>query len=150
MEKTRSACRRLSKVRWSSRKITPSAIGTTTASVAADRCWFSNWPPQLQEYPRSSGAVRSTAARASATNPTRSRPETLATTVAKRCASSRTTCTGPSSSSTRATWDSATMPPPGRAMGTRASSSDDRRAASSPRSTRGTRMPDGSSTIPRR
>ena len=43
-----SAGRTAPKVLNRVRKIAPSAIGTTSASRAAARCWFSNWPPQTR------------------------------------------------------------------------------------------------------
>jgi len=46
LQKTSAAWRTEPKVRYSRRKIVPSAIGTTIASRAAARYWFSNWPPQ--------------------------------------------------------------------------------------------------------
>jgi hypothetical protein len=45
LAKTRTAWRTEPKVANSSAKISPSASGTTAASRAAARCWFSNWPP---------------------------------------------------------------------------------------------------------
>ena len=72
---TSTACRTEPKVANSSRKISPSAIGTTSGRRAAARCWFSNWPPQVDAVAlRQLHLSRPRLALASSTKPTRSRP----------------------------------------------------------------------------
>ena len=58
------------------RKMSPSAIGTTTLSRAAARFWFSNSPPQTNRYPGGNCTSAAIARCASSTKPTRSRPAT--------------------------------------------------------------------------
>ena len=145
---TSSACLGERKVSTSSTKMAPSASGTTSASRAAARCWFSNWPPQTMRMSLRPASL-ATAAWASRTKLARSRPSTLTCTTAKRAPFSWSTRTGPSRAASVAREVNGQLLPSAAVTSRPARPSGDWRSAAPPRRMSGVRAtPSG--TMPMR
>jgi hypothetical protein len=99
-------------IRNSIPKMTKRAIGTTRASRALARWKFSNCPPQSSVTPGGSWTF-ATAACASLTKDTRSRPRTFTSTRTRRWSDSRLITEGPSTGLRSASAASGRSCPPG-------------------------------------